>query len=346
MFNRCSSNPVIKPSDVKPSLDGYQVVGAFNPAATIFNGEVILLLRVAENCIPVEGKHRVPVYEFSGGTGKPAIKEFDANDPDVRLKDTRGVVYKGKDYLSSMSHIRAARSKDGINFTVDDKPFIYPQSTEAEYGVEDPRITCIDGKYYINYSIVSQDSWCTELAITEDFKTYKNLGIIFHPENKDVTIFPERINGKYVALHRPNNSGFGKPCIWYAESPDLIHWGKHRSLLHARNTKYESMKIGGGSSPIKTKEGWLCIYHCKGDNQRYSLFALLLDLEDPTKIVKQSDKPIFEPEAEYETNGFFPNVVFTNGMFEKDGVLHMYYGASDETACLATAKIDDILGSL
>ena len=343
MFTRCSSNPIIKPSDVMPSLDGYKVVGAFNPAATVFNDQVILLMRVAENCIPVKGKYRVPVYDFSGDTARPSIKEFDVSDPDVSLKDTRGVVYKGKDYLSSMSHIRAARSSDGINFTVDEKPFIYPKSSEEEYGVEDPRITCIDGKYYINYSIVSQDSWCTALAVTEDFNSYEKLGIIFHPENKDVTIFPERVNGKYIALHRPNNSGFGKPSIWYAESPDLLHWGKHRCLLHPRNTSYESMKIGAGAPPIKTKDGWLCIYHAKGDKQRYSLFALLLDLECPWKIIKQSEKPIFEAEADYETNGFFPNVVFSNGMFEKDGTLYMYYGASDDTSCLATARIDEVL---
>ena len=343
MFTRCSSNPIVTPSDVAPSLNGYQVVGAFNPAATIFKDQVILLMRVAENCIPVEGKYRVPVYNFDGGVGKPSIKEFDASDPDVSLKDTRGVVYRGKDYLSSISHIRAARSKDGINFTVDKDPFIYPKSLEEEYGVEDPRITCIDGRYYITYTIVSRDSWCTALAVTDDFKSYEKLGIIFHPENKDVTIFPERINGKYVALHRPNNSGFGKPSIWYAESPDLLHWGKHKCLLRPRNTRYESMKIGAGAPPIKTKDGWLCIYHAKGDKQRYSLFGLLLDLEQPWKIVKYSKKPIFEPETTYETNGFFPNVVFTNGMFEKNGVLYMYYGASDDTSCLATAKIDEIL---
>ena len=346
MFTRCSSNPVVKPSDVKPSLEGYQVVGAFNPAATVFRDQIIILLRVAENCIPVEGKYRVPIYDFSSGTGIPAIKEFDSSDPDAYLKDTRGVVYKGKDYLSSMSHIRAARSSDGINFVVDEKPFIYPRSLEAEYGVEDPRITCIDGKYYINYTIVSQDSWCTQLAITEDFKSYKDLGVIFHPENKDVTIFPEKVNGKYAALHRPNNSGFGKPSIWYAESPDLLHWGQHRCILRPRNTPYESMKIGGGASPLRTNEGWLCIYHGKGDNQRYSLSALLLDLEEPWKIVKHSTTPIFEPEAEYETTGFFPNVVFSNGMFEKDGKLYMYYGASDETSCLATTTVDAILTSM
>ncbi len=346
MFKRCSSNPVIKPSDIKPSLDGYQVVGAFNPAAAVYKDEVILLLRVAETCIPVEGKYRVPIYDFSGGEGRPAIKEFDAADPDVILKDTRGVNYKGKDYLSSMSHIRLARSKDGINFTVDEHPFIYPKSFEEEYGVEDPRITPINGRFYINYSIVSRDSWCTALAVTDDFTDYEKLGIIFHPENKDVTIFPERVNGKYIALHRPNNSGFGKAAVWYAESPDLLHWGMHKCLIRPRDTVYESMKIGGGAPPIKTKDGWLCIYHGKGDNQMYSLFAMLLDLNEPWKIIKRPEKPIFVPEAEYELNGFFPNVVFSNGMFEKDGKLYMYYGASDDTSCLAVAEVEDVLRNI
>ena len=93
----------------------------------------------------------------------------------------------------------------------------------------------------------SQDSWCTALAVTEDFESYKKLGIIFHPENKDVTIFPERVNGKYIALHRPNNSGFGKPSIWYAESPDLLHWGAHKCLLRPRNTSFMSqLRLGEG----------------------------------------------------------------------------------------------------
>ena len=346
MFKRCSVNPIVSPSDVKPSINSYQVVGAFNPAATVFNNQIILLLRVAETCTTVAGKYRVPVYDFATGIGRPTIKEFDVSDPNVSPKDTRGVVYKGKDYLSSMSHIRIARSDNGIDFNVDETPFIYPNSLEEEYGTEDARITCIDRKYYINYTIVSQDSWCTALAVTEDFKSYEKLGIIFYPENKDITIFPEKVNDRYIALHRPNNSGFGKPSIWYAESPDLLHWGKYRCLLRPRNTSYESMKIGAGAPPIKTKEGWLCIYHAKGDNLRYSLFALLLDIEQPWKIIKYPSKPIFEPEADYELNGFFPNVIFSNGLFEKDGTLYMYYGASDKSSCLATTTVDAILASM
>ncbi|MBW1851375.1 MAG: glycoside hydrolase family 130 protein [Deltaproteobacteria bacterium] len=346
MFKRCEKNPVIYPSDVKPSAEGYRVVGAFNPGAVLFNDEVILLLRVAESCIPEPGKVRVPGYGFFQGRGIPEIMEFDENDPDLSLRDTRGVVYRGKEYLSSISHLRLARSIDGINFTVEPTPFICPSSPDEEYGTEDARIVCIGGIFYINYTVVSTDSWCTALATTTDFKTYKRTGIIFHPENKDVSIFSEKINNKYIALHRPNNSGFGKASIWYAESPDLLHWGNHKCIARPRDTAYEAMKIGGGSAPIKTDEGWLCIYHAKGENSRYSLFAMLLDLKQPWKVVKRGKAPLLEPEYEYETTGFYGNVVFTNGIVIKDGQLFMYYGSSDETTCLAVSSVDQILCDL
>ncbi len=346
MFSRCDKNPVVSPDDVTPSADGFKVVGSFNPGATIYNDEIILLIRLAESCVAREGKVCVPVFSFDKGESRAEVLEFDANDPEVALKDTRGVVYKGKEYLSSISHIRLARSKDGIDFTVDDKPFLVPTEERETYGIEDARAMCIDNMWYLNYTIVSTDSWATALAKTEDFNHIEKLGIIFHPENKDVAIFPEKINGYYYALHRPNNSGFGKASIWCAKSPDLLHWGDHRCLVRPRATTYESMKIGGGSAPIKTDEGWLTIYHAKGDNQRYTLFGLLLDLEEPWKIVKQGTMPLLEPKAEYETTGFFPNVVFTNGCVVKGDTLYMYYGASDQYCCLATAKVDDLLHSL
>jgi len=345
MLQRYENNPIIRPEDVAPSAPGFQVVGAFNPGAVLFQEQVILLLRVAEKCLPVAGKVCVPVYRFENGTGIPEVKEFDLDDSDVVLKDTRGLVYKGQDYLSSMSHIRLARSSDGKNFTVDPKPFIFPCSQDEQYGIEDARAVVLEGRCYLNYSIVSQDSWCTALAVTDDFVHLERLGIIFHPENKDVAIFPRKINNKFAALHRPNNSGFGKPAIWYAESPDLIHWGRHQCIVHARDTDYEAMKIGGGSAPLETSEGWLCIYHAKGTNSRYSLFALLMDLEKPWEIIKRTETPLLEPAADYETNGFFPNVVFTNGIVQKDGQLFIYYGASDETSCLAVSSIDKILNS-
>jgi predicted GH43/DUF377 family glycosyl hydrolase len=346
MIKKYHNNPIIKPSDVKPSMEGYEVVGAFNPGATIFGDEIILLLRVAEKCESKDGYVRTPVYHFENDMSFPGIMELKKDDPDIVLKDTRGVVYKGRDYLSTISHIRLARSKDGIHFTIEDKPFIYPVDESEKYGCEDVRITKIDGKYYINFTVVSEDSWSTKLVETEDFTKIERKGIIFHPENKDVAIFPEKINGKYLALHRPNNSGFGKASIWYSESPDLLHWGNHKCIVRPRDMKWESSKIGGGTPPIKTSKGWLTIYHGKGDNSLYSLFVLLLDLNDPSKIIRRAEKPLLIPTEPFETEGFFGNVVFSNGLVEKDGQIYLYYGAADESVGLAITTIESLLKSL
>jgi len=345
MIKKYENNPVVKPSDVKPSLEGYKVVGAFNPGAIAYGDEILLLLRVAETCKSKPGYVSTPIYKFEEGESYPGIMEFNKDDPDVQLKDTRGVIYKDKDYLSTMSHIRLARSKDGINFTVEDKPFIYPVDESEKYGCEDARITFIGGKYYINFTVISEDSWSTALAVTEDFTTVERMGIIFHPENKDVAIFPEKVNGKYIALHRPNNSGFGKASIWYSESPDLLHWGNHKCIVRPRDMKWESMKIGGGAPPVKTADGWLIVYHGKGDNSLYSLFCLLLDLNEPFKIVRRATTPLLIPTEPFEKEGFFGNVVFTNGMIEKDGRVYIYYGAADESVGLAVTDIDSLLNS-
>lgn len=344
-IKKYEKNPVIRPQDVKPSHPDYQILGAFNPGAAIYKDEVILLLRVAERCVSIKGKVKIPVYKFEKDRSYPGVKEFDINDPDVKLKDTRGVIYKEKIFLSSMSHIHLARSKDGYNFTIDEKPFIFPVDESEEYGCEDARVTFINGQYYINFTVVSEDSLATKLAVTRDFKTLERKGIIFHPENKDVAIFPEKVKDKYIALHRPHNSGFGKPSIWYSESPDLLHWGNHKCILQPRNTRYESEKIGGGAPPIKTDQGWLVIYHGKGDNQLYSLFCLLLDLDDPTRIIRQAEKPLMLPSEDFELKGFFGNVVFTNGLVEKDNKIFIYYGAADESVGLAVTDTEYLLSS-
>jgi len=282
---------------------------------------------------------------MKNGISKAEVFEASLDDPEVELQDTRGVKHKGRDYLSTLSHIRIARSKDGFNFTVDEKPFIFPSKGEEIYGIEDARATFVDGEYYINYTVVSSNGFSTKLGRTKDFKNVEDLGIIFCPENKDASIFPEKIGGKYYALHRPNNAGFGKPSIWCAESPDLLHWGSHKCIASPRDMYWESMKIGGGPPSIKTEEGWLQIYHGKGDGQVYSLFALLLDKNDPSKVLKRSMKPMIKPEEKYEKEGFFGNVIFTNGLVEVGEDLYIYYGACDNFTCVFTVKTKDILNS-
>lgn len=347
MIKKYENNPIITASDVVPSLEGYVVLGAFNPGATIFDDEILLLLRVAEGCQPKEGFIRVPVYTNQNGKIEPGVVEFNASDPDLDLSDPRGVGYNNKTYLSTVSHIRLARSTDGLFFTVEEIPFLFPSEVYEEYGVEDARVTCIDEKYYINYTAVSSDSYATALAVTKDFKTVEKQGIIFHPENKDVVIFPEKVNGKYIALHRPNISGFGKASIWYSESPDLLHWGNHQCIIRPRDgNQWESHKIGGGAPPIKTSDGWLVIYHGSGENNIYSLFCLLLDLEEPNKVIKRALTPFLVPTEPFEVNGFFRNVVFSNGLIEKDNKIYIYYGAADESVGVAITDREDLLSTL
>jgi len=166
-MKRYDGNPIITPSMVKPSTSGYRVRGAFNAGACRFEDEILLLLRVAEDCEAEPGEVAVPVVNLSGegGQGQPGVLRVSLDDPEVQLKDTRGIVYQGKDYLSTLSHIRIARSRDGV---------------------EDARVTKIDHTFFINYTCVSPDGWATALASTEDFKEVKDHGIIFHPQNKDV----------------------------------------------------------------------------------------------------------------------------------------------------------------
>ncbi len=148
-------------------------------------------------------------------------------------------------------------------------------------------------------------------------------------------------------MSRPHNQGFGRPSIWISESLDLLHWSNHKCLISPRDTFWEQQKIGGGAAPVKTSEGWLEIYHGKGKDQIYSLFLLLLDLDDPSVVIKRGEKPVLFPEESYEKQGFFPNVIFSNGLIQKDdGKLLIYYEACDENVCVAETSIDELLNTI
>ena len=346
-MKRHENNPLITPKKLVPTMPGLEILGAFNAGATVYKNQIILLLRVAERCVKDKDFVGVPIYEFEDGKSSLKILRFKKNDPDVFLKDTRGIVYKGVDYLSTLSTIRLARSNDGINFTVDDKPFIFPETPEEKYGCEDARVQKFNDDFFITYSAVSQDGWATALATTRDFKKVERKGLIFYPLDKDVCLFPEKIGGRFFALHRPHNEGFGKPSIWISSSDNLFDWGRHKCLIRPRDNEWERLKIGAGGPPIKTDEGWLVIYHGKGDDSIYYLFTLLLDKDDPTKVIKRASSPFFSPEKDYETNGFFPNVVFSNGHVEKqNGEVFIYYGACDETTNLFIISVNELLADV
>jgi len=344
---RLAENPIIKPEDLKPSEEGMEVVCTFNPGVAQLDGETILLLRVAERPAQEPGYVGVPVLDTRSYTPKVKVLRFKQDEVDA--SDPRAVYHKGMGewFLTTISHLRVARSKDGVHFKVAPEPAIRPTEPWEEYGVEDPHITQIDGTFYITYVAVSRNGIATALATTKDFVHFEKRGIIFAPPNKDVVIFPEPVGGRFVALHRPFPVYFGKPSMWLAYSPDLVHWDEHFFLMGPRKGKWDSERVGAGTVPIKTPEGWLEIYHGASPERGYCLGAILLDLEEPHKVIARSEEPILSPQEEYEIHGFFDRVVFTCGAALLDGgKLRIYYGAADRVTACAEAELSEILDSL
>jgi len=346
LVERCAENPLITPADVTPSRSDYEVVGAFNAAAIIFNDEILLLLRVAERPKDkADDEELAPILDPKTGRINPLrIKH---GDPDLEILDSRVFNYKHKMYLTSISHLRLARSKDGIHFDIDETPTVFPETDYETFGLEDPRISRIGDKFYITYKVVSEHGICTGLLRTTDFKEFERCGIIFCPENIDVVLFPEKIGGRFYALTRPVPMHIGPRGIWIASSENLTDWGRHQPLIMPRPGTFDGQKTGGSCVPIKTDAGWLEIYHGSDENDKYSLAAALFDLNDPTKVIARSKSTLMQPEADYEVKGFYGNVVFSCGAISKDdGTVIIYYGASDELTAAATTTIDNIMTTM
>ncbi|MDP4549509.1 glycoside hydrolase family 130 protein [Alkalihalobacillus macyae] len=347
---RFEENPIITPEDVKPFHDNHEVIGVFNAGVAEFEGETLLLLRVAERPISEDPKVvKAPLIEFTNGEGNLRIVELDIEDSRYDFSDPRSVLNSSDNraaYLTSLSYIRIARSKNGRQFTIDDEPFIYPETEREAWGVEDPRVTQIQDTYYIQYSAVSPEGIGVGLISTKDFITYERHGLMLHPENKDVSIFPEKINGKYYTLHRPVPKGIGRPEIWIAESDNLLYWGNHQYLLGLSEDGWDNGRIGGGAIPFRTDKGWLEIYHAADKNNRYCLGAVLLDSQNPAKVLAKTEEPILSPEAKYEVDGFFGNVVFTCGVTVQGDNVRIYYGASDTSMAAADLSLKEILSNL
>lgn len=347
-IERYAENPVVTPAMVQPTRPDFEVVCAFNAGVTRYKDEIILLLRVAEWAKPDEFTARVPILTCPPTGGQPCIdiREFNKADPMIDFRDPRAVYTKEGVYLTTISHFRVARSKDGRHFTVETKPALFPDRLSESFGIEDPRITEIDGKYWIAYKIVSPEGIGVSLAVTEDFVNFEKKGIIFAPENLDVCIFPEKVGGRYVALHRPVPRYMGTPNMWVAYSPDLISWGDHQFLMGVQKDAWDSARIGGGAVPIKTEHGWLEIYHGATPDNVYCLGAVLLDLECPHKVIGRAKDPIMVPEAPYEKEGFMPNVIFTCGAVVDGDRVSIYYGAADTVTAGADMYISEILAAL
>ncbi|MDQ3675097.1 MAG: glycoside hydrolase family 130 protein [Gemmatimonadota bacterium] len=335
---------------VLASRPDMEVVGVFNAGVTRFDGDTVLLLRVSEAPRKLTpGVVSAPIYNAE--TRRVEIKRWMEDTDGLDASDPRLVIAEGHTWLTSMSHLRLARSRDGVHFEVEGTPAFSPGTQYEGFGVEDPRITLLDGTYWINYTAVSRHGISTALASTTDFRTFKRHGVIFPPPNRDVTIFPEKIGGRYAALHRPMPEGLGQPSIWVATSPDLISWGNHCLVAVARPGHWDDVKIGGGAVPFRVHtrgiDAWLAVYHgVTSSPSAYSLGALLLDIHDPGKVLARSREPILAPEAVYEREGFFGDVVFTCGLITDGDLVRIYYGAADAVMAVADLSLSEILAGL
>jgi len=253
--------------------------------------------------------------------------------------------------LNGRSILGIAVSNDGYTFKVNDKPFMIP-STEGvfkeyeAYGVEDPRITLIDGEYLITYSAYSRHGVRIGLAKTKDFKSVERFSLITESDYRNVVIFPEKFGGLYARLDRPH-SEISPWSIWISYSPDLKYWGESKLIMKPLQYHWDEMKIGPGVPPIKTSRAWLSIYHGvfpTMDGSVYRLGVALHDLEDPSKIIAVGDEWILQPEEVYELTGYVHNVVFSCGAVpEDDGSLKIYWGGADKVMCMGTANLEDLV---
>ena len=347
---RLSTRLLLGPGDVPPSRPDFEVVGVLNPGVERAGDEVVMLVRVAER----------PVETRPGFTGLPRWDPSDGltvdwtPDDGLEVLDPRVVKRKadGLVRLTFISHLRVVRCGDGLAVREVTDVTFRPGSECEEFGVEDPRITRIDGRYWVTYVAVSRHGPATALAVTDDFRTFERRGIIFCPENKDVVLFPGRVDGAYAALHRPVcGTPFTRPEMWVARSPDLVSWGPHRPL-RLGDAAWQTGRVGAGAPPIRVDGGWLEIYHGNRQSTRpgevgvYSGGALLLDADDPAVVLARTPEPFLVPEAGFEVDGFVPNVVFPTGVVRADDRLLIYYGAADSGTAVAEFSEAELLGSL
>lgn len=266
-------------------------------------------------------------------------------------------VFRVDDTARTMN-LHAGRSVDGVAWRLDPQPIVFrpADARVAEIAgpfehAYDPRVTWLEDRYWV--------TWCNGyhgptigLGWTFDFETFHQLDNAFLPFNRNGVLFPRRIGDQYAMLSRPSDNGhtpFGD--IFYSESPDLVHWGRHRHVMAPQPWTWGSTKIGAGPTPIETADGWLLIYHgvlTSANGFVYSMGAALLDLDQPWRVLARGRDYLLSPQVPYEQVGDVPNVVFPcAALVDRDqDRLTVYYGGADTVVCMAHGHLSEVLGSL
>ncbi len=277
----------------------------------------------------------------------PAAASVDGNTVLLaRVEDRRGI-----------SHITVARSPSGVSdWSIDPTPLLAPNGAVSEqWGFEDPRVVWIDelDRWVITCTAYGPAGPAVFLASTEDFTAVERHGIVRHPEDKNAALLPYRIGGRWVLFHRPKTEfGGGHGEIVLSRSDDLISWSAPERVLQPRDGAWwDSLRIGLGPPPLRTEHGWLLVYHgVKGTvaGEIYRVGVALLDLDEPTRVLRRLATWVLAPTASYERTGDVFNVVFPCGLLHDSASdeLRLYYGAADNSICLATARLPDVLDAL
>jgi predicted GH43/DUF377 family glycosyl hydrolase len=290
-------------------------------------------------------------------SGNPILTKAQIPYP-VETVHNAGVVRHGDEYIMLFrSHLRTgrsviglARSTDGFRFVADPDPFLKPEpgspfADYEEFGVEDPRVTHLEDAYLITYSAYSRRGVRIALARTRDFVHVERVSLITQADSRNTVIFPERFGGLYARLDRPH-SEISPWSIWISYSPDLRFWGESRLVMNPEPYHWDEMKIGPGAPPIRTDQGWLCIYHGVFQTMAgavYRLGVALHDLQDPSRVLGVGDSWILQPEDPWEVTGYVPNVVFSCGAVpEPDGTVKIYWGGADTVMCVGEATLADL----
>jgi predicted GH43/DUF377 family glycosyl hydrolase len=258
-----------------------------------------------------------------------------------RVEDRRG-----------FSHLTCARSSDGAsNWIVDDHPSMAYDGTRAEeeWGLEDPRVTYVPelDRWLVTYTAFGRGGPGVSIAQTQDFKTFERLGVAMRPEDKNAVLLPRRIDGDWLLFHRPT-SAIGAD-VWLSRSPDLKRWREPELVLSRREGGWwDSARVGMGPPPLETEHGWLVVYHGVRQTVAGGLYRAglaLLDLDQPSVVLRRSEEWVLGPGADYEVSGDVPNVVFPCGLVHHrdSDKLYLYYGAADTRIGLAVASLAEVL---
>ena len=320
-MTRSPLNPILSAKDVS-----YPASLVFNAGVCKWQGEYVMLFR----------------------------NDFGSTEAEWRAAATEGRSYPG-----FSTNIGVAHSRDGVHWTPGSTP-VFALSDDEIRRVYDPRLTVVEGRVVLYFAMDTVHGLRGGVATTDDFERFDILSLST-PDNRNMVVFPERIGGHYVRLERPMPvySRWGGPeqfDIWLSESPDLRFWGETRLVLGAERVPYASTKIGPAAPPIRTPKGWLATFHAvrvseenlpsweKEWHKEYLAGLMLLDLDDPSKVIGLSSKPLLVPETDYEKTGYRGNVIFPGGMILEDsGEVKIYYGAADTVECLATADVGELM---